>query len=71
MAVINTHISYLKTRTNTWTRMHRFHYMAVSDVKQRLMPQPVDRQTGQVLDFPEAVLLTKPVDPVFKGEVIT
>ncbi|XP_027077179.2 uncharacterized protein [Coffea arabica] len=47
----------------------KFHYMAVSDVKQRLMPQPVDRQTGQVLDFPEAVLLTKPVDPIFKGEV--
>ncbi|CAI9111385.1 OLC1v1011603C1 [Oldenlandia corymbosa var. corymbosa] len=47
----------------------KFHYMAISDRKQRLMPMPEDRRTGRKLDYSEAVLLTKPINPQFKGEV--
>ncbi|KAL2893049.1 Rhamnogalacturonate lyase [Bienertia sinuspersici] len=49
----------------------RFHYMAVADNRQRKMPLPDDRSPGrcQVLDFPEAVLLTNPIEEEFKGEV--
>ncbi|XP_065863348.1 rhamnogalacturonate lyase B-like [Euphorbia lathyris] len=47
----------------------KFHFMAVSDDKQRMMPMPEDRTTGQPLAYPEAVLLTNPIDPKFKGEV--
>uniref|UniRef100_A0A5B6ZSC2 rhamnogalacturonan endolyase n=1 Tax=Davidia involucrata TaxID=16924 RepID=A0A5B6ZSC2_DAVIN len=46
-----------------------FHYMAVSDQRQRIMPMPVDRETGQTLNYPEAVHLTKPTNPDLKGEV--
>ncbi|KAG5574203.1 hypothetical protein H5410_054337 [Solanum commersonii] len=46
-----------------------FHYMAISDERQRIMPMPVDRETGKVLDYKEAVLLTKPTNPNLKGEV--
>ncbi|XP_073284587.1 uncharacterized protein [Primulina huaijiensis] len=46
-----------------------FHYMAMSDVRQRVMPMPIDRVTGTVLDYPEAVLLTNPTNPELKGEV--
>ncbi|KAK3016426.1 hypothetical protein RJ639_006193 [Escallonia herrerae] len=45
-----------------------FHYMAMSDQRQRIMPMPVDRGTGEVLDYPEAVLLTHPVNPDLKDE---
>ncbi|KAK6125887.1 hypothetical protein DH2020_040375 [Rehmannia glutinosa] len=47
----------------------RFHYMAMSDERQRDMPMPEDRMTGKVLDYPEAVLLTRPTNPHLKGEV--
>ncbi|KAK7307278.1 hypothetical protein VNO77_40195 [Canavalia gladiata] len=47
----------------------RFHYMAVSNTRQRLMPTPNDRKTGQPLAYPEAVLLTHPSNPQFKGQV--
>ncbi|KAB1200353.1 Rhamnogalacturonate lyase [Morella rubra] len=47
----------------------KFHYMAISDNKQRIMPMPEDRQTGQALAYPEAVLLTNPMDPELRGEV--
>lgn len=49
----------------------RFHYMAVADNRQRCMPLPDDRLPGrgEVLAFPEAVLLVNPVEPEFKGEV--
>lgn len=50
--------------------MVRFHYMAISDDRQRVMPMPQDRTTGQPLAYPEAVLLTNPVNPQQKGEVI-
>ncbi|XP_044509893.1 probable rhamnogalacturonate lyase B isoform X2 [Mangifera indica] len=47
----------------------RFHYMAISDKRQRIMPMPEDRETGQPLAYPEAVLLTKPINTELKGEV--
>ncbi|KAL6560841.1 hypothetical protein OROHE_006018 [Orobanche hederae] len=47
----------------------KFHYMAMSDERQRFMPMPDDRLTGRVLDYKEAVLLTNPTNPEFKGEV--
>ncbi|XP_061376076.1 probable rhamnogalacturonate lyase C isoform X2 [Gastrolobium bilobum] len=47
----------------------RFNYMAVSDNKQRSMPTMRDRETGQILAYPEAVLLTRPINPEFRGEV--
>ncbi|XP_074263661.1 uncharacterized protein LOC141586359 isoform X1 [Silene latifolia] len=48
-----------------------FRYMAVADDRQRDMPLPDDRlpERCQTLAFPEAVLLTNPVEPEFKGEV--
>ncbi|CAA0812539.1 Rhamnogalacturonate lyase family protein [Striga hermonthica] len=46
-----------------------FDYMAVSDDRQRIMPTTEDRERGQPLDFPEAVLLTNPSNPSLKGEV--
>ncbi|KAI3451280.1 hypothetical protein Pfo_007945 [Paulownia fortunei] len=48
---------------------NKFHYMAMSDDRQRIMPMPRDRLTGLVLDYPEAVLLTRPSNPQLKGEV--
>ncbi|KAK7307279.1 hypothetical protein VNO77_40196 [Canavalia gladiata] len=48
---------------------NRFHYMTVSNTRQRLMPTPNDRKTGQPLAYPEAVLLTHPSNPQFKGQV--
>ncbi|KAK9743470.1 hypothetical protein RND81_03G241500 [Saponaria officinalis] len=48
-----------------------FRYMVVADDRQRDMPLPDDRlpERCQTLAFPEAVLLTNPVEPEFKGEV--
>lgn len=43
--------------------------MALSDKRQRIMPMPEDRKTGQRLAYDEAVLLTNPINPKFKGEV--
>lgn len=45
--------------------------MAISDDRQRFMPLPDDRLEGrgQVLAYPEAVLLVDPIEPEFKGEV--
>lgn len=47
----------------------RFHYMAISDDRQRIMPMPQDRETGMPLAFKEAVLLTDPTNPDLRGEV--
>ncbi|KAH6760094.1 Rhamnogalacturonate lyase family protein [Perilla frutescens var. frutescens] len=47
----------------------KFEYMAMSDERQRVMPMPGDRSSGQPLDYPEAVLLTNPSNPQLKGEV--
>ncbi|XP_054810059.1 probable rhamnogalacturonate lyase B [Prosopis cineraria] len=46
-----------------------FHYMAISDERQREMPTAKDRSNGQTLDYPEAVLLTHPSNSDFLGEV--
>ncbi|KAL1569708.1 rhamnogalacturonan endolyase [Salvia divinorum] len=46
-----------------------FHYMAMSDERQRVMPTPEDRSNGESLDYPEAVLLQNPTNPQFEGEV--
>ena len=43
--------------------------MAISDDKQRIMPNMEDRLTGQPLAYPEAVLLTNPSNPQLRGEV--
>ena len=50
---------------------YRFHYMAISDDRQRIMPMPDDRmpERCQQLAYPEAVLLTNPINPDLKGEV--
>lgn len=44
--------------------------MAVSDDRQRIMPNCKDRENGKVLDYPEAVLLTNPANEFLRGEVI-
>ncbi|XP_019709708.1 uncharacterized protein [Elaeis guineensis] len=52
-------------------RKDKFHYMAMSDTRQRIMPMPDDRMSerSQQLAYPEAVLLTNPINPELKGEV--
>ncbi|CAK9320533.1 unnamed protein product [Citrullus colocynthis] len=50
-------------------RGDKFHYMAVSDDRQRIMPTLQDRLTGRPLAYPEAVLLTRPTNSNLKGEV--
>ncbi|KAK7361048.1 hypothetical protein VNO77_03075 [Canavalia gladiata] len=47
----------------------RFHYMAIADDRQRLMPTGEDRSIGQRLDYDEAVLITNPSNPELQGEV--
>ncbi|XP_057783985.1 probable rhamnogalacturonate lyase B isoform X1 [Salvia miltiorrhiza] len=46
-----------------------FEYMAISDDRQRVMPTSEDRNRSQVLDYPEAVLLTNPTNAFLRGEV--
>ncbi|KAL2348988.1 hypothetical protein Fmac_002988 [Flemingia macrophylla] len=48
---------------------NRFHYMAISDNRQRYMPTAQDRSMGQELAYKEAVLLNHPSESQFKGEV--
>ncbi|XP_051132850.1 probable rhamnogalacturonate lyase B [Andrographis paniculata] len=48
-------------------RQDLFHYMAISDDKQRMMPSNEDRKVGHVLDYAEAVRLNS--SPKFKQEV--
>lgn len=45
--------------------------MAMADDRQRQLPLPDDRspERSEVLAYPEAVLLTNPIEPEFKGEV--
>lgn len=44
--------------------------MAMSDVRQRIMPRNTDRMTGEPLAYKEAVLLTNPTNPDLTGEVL-
>ncbi|KAL1310214.1 hypothetical protein HN51_052866 [Arachis hypogaea] len=59
------------TRIAFKLRKDKFHYMVVAGDRQRFMPLPDDREEGrgQVLAYPEAVLLLNPIEPQFKGEV--
>lgn len=60
-----------ETRIAFKLRKDRFHYMAISDDRQRIMPMPEDRlpSRSQQLAYPEAVLLTNPVNKDLQGEV--
>lgn len=46
--------------------------MAIADNRQRFMPLPDDRMPGRCekLAYAEAVLLTNPIEPELKGEVL-
>ncbi|KAI3899343.1 hypothetical protein MKW92_003789 [Papaver armeniacum] len=46
-----------------------FHHMTITDTRQREMPTFQDRLHGKPLAYPEAVLLTNPVNPSHRGEV--
>ncbi|KAG6400828.1 hypothetical protein SASPL_137672 [Salvia splendens] len=46
-----------------------FNYMVISDDKQRVMPTDKDRQAGDLLAYPEAVIISHPSNPQLKGEV--
>ncbi|GMP45676.1 hypothetical protein CsSME_00014123 [Camellia sinensis var. sinensis] len=56
-----------ETRIAFKLRKDKFHYMAVSDDRQRFMPLPDDRMPGRgrALAYPEAVLLINPIYGVF------
>ncbi|CAN6450834.1 unnamed protein product [Victoria cruziana] len=60
-----------ETRIAFKLRKDKFHYMAIADDRQRIMPMPDDRLPGrcQQLAYPEAVLLVNPINPDLKGEV--
>ncbi|KAE8704826.1 putative kinase [Hibiscus syriacus] len=49
----------------------KFHFMSISDTRQGMMPTAEDREAGRshVLAYKEAVLLTNPTDPIFRGQV--
>ncbi|MQM09174.1 hypothetical protein Taro_042040 [Colocasia esculenta] len=52
-------------------RKDKFHYMAMADNRQRIMPMPDDRlpPRGQPLAYKEAVRLIDPINPDLRGEV--
>ncbi|KAF6166742.1 hypothetical protein GIB67_005618 [Kingdonia uniflora] len=60
-----------ETRIAFKLRKDKFHYMAIADDRQRIMPMPDDRlpARGKALAYPEAVLLTNPINTNLKGEV--
>ncbi|KAJ4774966.1 Rhamnogalacturonate lyase [Rhynchospora pubera] len=60
-----------ETRVAFKLRKDKFQYMAMADNRQRVMPMPDDRLPGrcQQLAYPEAVLLTNPINPYLRGEV--
>ncbi|CAI9092594.1 OLC1v1027878C1 [Oldenlandia corymbosa var. corymbosa] len=59
-----------QTRMVFRLRREKFHYMAISDEKQRIMPMPEDLmpQRSRPLIVPESVLLTNPINPELRGE---
>ncbi|KAL2483947.1 Rhamnogalacturonate lyase family protein [Forsythia ovata] len=60
-----------QTRMAFKLRRERFHYMAITDEKQRIMPMPEDilPDRSKQLIVPESVLLINPINPDLKGEV--
>ncbi|KAK4263052.1 hypothetical protein QN277_028528 [Acacia crassicarpa] len=50
-------------------RQDKFHYMAISRKRQRVMPTAEDRNSGQTLAYPEAKLLNNAKNPRIRGEV--
>ncbi|PON82598.1 Rhamnogalacturonate lyase [Trema orientale] len=60
-----------QTRMAFKLRPEKFHYMAISDEKQRVMPMPQDLlpDRGKQLIVPESVLLMHPINPDLKGQV--
>eukprot|EP00252_Welwitschia_mirabilis_P026686 TRINITY_DN8830_c0_g1_i1.p1 TRINITY_DN8830_c0_g1~~TRINITY_DN8830_c0_g1_i1.p1 ORF type:complete len:644 (+),score=75.58 TRINITY_DN8830_c0_g1_i1:259-2190(+) len=60
-----------QTRVTFKLLKDRFHYMAISDNKQRIMPLPDDLTAGNCkkLAYPEAALLLKPKNSTLQGEV--
>ncbi|KAM1562366.1 hypothetical protein ACFX1Z_005377 [Malus domestica] len=60
-----------QTRMAFKLRREKFHYMAITDEKQRIMPMPEDvlPPRGKQLIVPESVLLLDPINPDLKGEV--
>ncbi|TQD81016.1 hypothetical protein C1H46_033431 [Malus baccata] len=60
-----------QTRLALKLRQDKFQFMAISDDRQRFMPTAEDREGdhSQTLAYHEAVLLTNPSNPEFKGEV--
>ncbi|KAJ0026271.1 hypothetical protein Pint_08521 [Pistacia integerrima] len=60
-----------QTRIVFKLRKDKFQYMAVADNRQRHMPLPDDRLPKRCKELapPEAVLLVKPIEPEFQGEV--
>ncbi|KAF5176062.1 Rhamnogalacturonate lyase [Thalictrum thalictroides] len=61
----------VQTRMVFILRRDLFHYMAITDNKQRIMPMPEDRLPNRCKELivPEAVLLTNPINPDLKGQV--
>ncbi|XP_035551432.1 rhamnogalacturonate lyase-like isoform X2 [Juglans regia] len=62
-------VSFGQIRAVYKLRGDKFRYMALSDDKQRIMPTQEDREKGQALAYPEAVLLTDTSNPELMGEV--
>ncbi|KAJ7967711.1 Rhamnogalacturonate lyase [Quillaja saponaria] len=64
-------IDLAQTRMVFKLRREKFHYMAITDAKQRIMPMPEDilPPRGKQLIVPESVLLVNPINPDLKGEV--
>ncbi|KAJ8644107.1 hypothetical protein MRB53_005855 [Persea americana] len=62
----------IQTRLVFKLRRELFHYMAITDEKQRIMPMPEDfsPRRCKVLALSESVLLTNPINPTLKGEVV-
>ncbi|KAK1557347.1 hypothetical protein Q3G72_022878 [Acer saccharum] len=60
-----------QTRMVFKLRRDRFHYMAITYEKQRIMPMPDDLfpDRGKQLIVPESVLLVNPINRDLKGEV--
>ncbi|KAH6831608.1 hypothetical protein C2S53_010583 [Perilla frutescens var. hirtella] len=61
----------VQTRMVFKLQRDRFHYMAITDEKQRIMPRPEDLLPGRgkQLIVPESVLLVNPINADLKGEV--